>query len=213
MNFPLLLSTAYFPPVHYLALAAAGRDTVFIESRENYIKQTYRNRCYILTSNGVIPLTVPVLQGSFHKTPVRDIKIDYSKRWQQVHSRAIISAYRSSPYFEFYIDDITGIINSKTTFLLDLNLMTLRLLTESAGLAVQYSFTTDFKAVVDKDQDLRYALSPKNSKINSEMFSFKPYIQVFSDRYGFIPWLSSLDLIFNTGPEAAKYLPDLMSDR
>ncbi|NMC40740.1 MAG: WbqC family protein [Bacteroidales bacterium] len=211
MNSPLLLSTAYFPPIHYLALAA-GRDTIFIEKQENYIKQTYRNRCCILTSNGVISLTVPVLEGSFHKTPVRDIKIDYSRRWQQVHTRALISAYRSSPFFEFYFDDVCRIINSKTTFLLDLNLMTSEFLTESAGLAVKFSFTTDFKPVEDKDKDLRYALSPKNWKTTDEMFNFKPYIQVFPDRNGFIPGLSGLDLIFNTGPEAVRYLPDLRHD-
>lgn len=206
MTSPLLLSTAYFPPVHYLSLVAKA-GSVLIEREENYIKQTYRNRCYILTSNGVISLTVPVLEGSFHKTPVKDIRIDYSKRWQQIHTRAIMSAYRSSPFFEFYFDSICSIINSKTTFLIDLNMNTLKFITETAGLRTECAWTSRFEPVI-KNNDLRYTLTPKNKELISRSFHFRPYTQVFSDRFGFIPGLSTLDLLFNTGPDTLRCLPE-----
>jgi len=206
MTSTVLLSTAYFPPVHYLSLVAQS-GSVLVEREENYIKQTYRNRCYILTSNGVISLTVPVLEGSFHKTPVKDIRIDYSKRWQQVHTRAIMSAYRSSPFFEFYFDSICNIINSKTAFLIDLNMITLKFLTETAELKTDCSWTSHFEPEL-RNNDLRYTLTPKKKDFISRAFHFRPYIQVFSDRFGFVPGLSTLDLLFNAGPETIRYLPE-----
>lgn len=93
-----LLSTAYFPPVHYMALIARS-DEVLIEKEENYLKQTFRNRCYILSANGPLALSVPVLLGGLHKTTLKDTRIDYSKRWQQIHTRGITSSYKSSAYY------------------------------------------------------------------------------------------------------------------
>ena len=100
----ILLSSTYFPPINYLSIVSRA-DKIFIEKEENYLKQTYRNRCLILTANGPSSLSVPVLSGSSIKSPVRDIKIDYSKRWQQVHIRALISSYKSSAFFEYYFED------------------------------------------------------------------------------------------------------------
>src|SRR5512133_2676176 len=100
-----LLSTAYFPPVHYLSLISRASN-VFIEQEENYLKQTYRNRCIILTAAGPSPMIVPVMMGRNSGTRVKDIRIDYSKRWQQIHLRDIISSYNSSAYFEYYFEDI-----------------------------------------------------------------------------------------------------------
>ena len=92
----ILVSTAYLPPAEYFSLISHA-DEVLIEREENYLKQSYRNRCYILSAHGPQLLTVPVYLGSQHKTHIKDIRIDYSKRWQQIHLRAIIASYRSSP--------------------------------------------------------------------------------------------------------------------
>ena len=88
MQGDLILSTAYFPPAEYFSLIN-NADAVIIEQEENYIKQTYRNRCRILSSNGILILSVPVIKGRNIKAHVKDVTIDYSKRWQQVHLRAL----------------------------------------------------------------------------------------------------------------------------
>ena len=116
----ILLSTAYFPPVEYFAIISDA-SVISVEKEENYHKQSYRNRCYILSPHGPQMLTVPVYGGSLHKVPVREIKIDYSKRWQQIHLGAIISAYGSSPYFAFYFEEIEKIISTDFDLLIDLN--------------------------------------------------------------------------------------------
>ncbi len=97
-------------------------DEILIEREENYIKQSYRNRCYILSAHGPQLLSVPVYLGSVHKTLIKDIRIDYSKRWQQVHLRAMTASYNSSPYFEFYFESIEKIISENHEFLIDLNM-------------------------------------------------------------------------------------------
>src|SRR5665647_2083301 len=114
----ILLSTAYFPTAEYFSLIK-NADTVYIEREENYIKQTYRNRCKILSSNGILNLSVPVMKGPILKAPVKDIEIDYSKRWQHIHLRAITSAYNRSPYFQFYSEHLERIMLKSHRFLLD----------------------------------------------------------------------------------------------
>jgi hypothetical protein len=203
-----LLSTAYFPPVHYFSLLpSAGK--VYIEKRENYIKQTWRNRCSILTANGPVSLIVPVLSGSYRKNPISDIKIDYSKKWQQIHLRALVSSYRHSPYFEFYYEQVEKVILGNHKYLLDLNTGSLDALIELAGIKTSVSFTTEFKGIKDEPYDFRYLISPKKDHGN-QFFLFKEYPQVFREKFEFIPGLSTLDLLFNTGPDASDYLPGLI---
>lgn len=206
----ILLSSAYFPPVHYMALVTrAGK--VLIEREENYIKQTFRNRCCILSANGLLNLPVPVLDGSFHKRHVKDIKIDYSKRWQQVHLRSIFSAYRAAPFFEYYFEKVERIISRGYHFLLDLNMASLQAMVEILKTETVIEYTFKFETVKDSATDPRYYLTPKNSQALNK-FIFREYIQVFSDTTGFVPGLSTLDLIFNTGPDAVNYLPDLFNN-
>jgi len=199
----ILLSTAYFPPVSCFALIK-NADKILIEKEENYIKQTYRNRCRILTANGPEYLTVPVLSASFRKTPVKDVRIDYSKRWQQIHIRAFTSAYRSSAFFEFFFDPVEKLINSKETFLLDFNMKSLETVLKALKLAIPAYFTEAFQSVTGRADDFRYSISPK--KETPGFFSPREYFQVFSNKFGFVPDLSILDLIFNAGPDSAEYL-------
>jgi len=188
---------------------AANAEKIIIEKEENYIKQTYRNRCYILTANGPIALSVPVIEGSLHKIKIKDIKIDYSKKWQNVHLRGIISSYRCAPFFDYFFDNVEKIINKNHRFLLDLNMDSLTTICEMMKIKVNVSYSTLFEPVRKDQPDLRYFISPKNKSMNS-MFRFKNYQQVFSDRYDFVPGLSTLDLIFNAGPDASNYLPEII---
>lgn len=200
MKYKILLATAYLPPVEYFSLIAKA-DEIFIEREENYNKQTFRNRCTILSSNGPMNLTVPVLKGSELKTLIKDIRIDYTKRWQQVHLRAISSSYGSSPYFQYYFEDIERIINFNHRFLLDLNTGLLVTILKILKLNKTVNYTSSFKPAEYEDTDFRYKITPK--RISD--YSVKEYIQVFNAK-GFIPGLSIADLIFNTGAEAVNYL-------
>jgi hypothetical protein len=197
----ILVSTAYLPPIEYFSFLS-GAEKVLIEKEENYIKQTYRNRCYILTSNGPLLLSVPVLMGSFHKTSLKEIKIDYSKRWQQVHLRAMIASYRSSPFFDFYFDDIHRIISSSPPFLIDLNLELIFYILSILKLDIEISYTLNFIPITGDSNDYRYKLFPKQPYRKQQ----KEYAQVFKSENGFVTGLSIADLIFNMGPDSVKYL-------
>jgi hypothetical protein len=197
----IILSTAYLPAIEYFARIKNAGD-VFIEREENYLKQSYRNRCYILSPDGTQLLTVPVYQGSFHKTAIRDIRIDYSKRWQQVHLGAITSAYGSSPYYLYYFETIEKIIMRNSEFLLDLNMSLLETILRIIKLDVKISYTNEFVPVMDSKCDFRYSISPKKKSD----YSAKRYLQVFSQGVDFVPGMSIIDLLFNMGPETVDYL-------
>ncbi|MDO9340910.1 MAG: WbqC family protein [Bacteroidales bacterium] len=197
----ILVSTAYLPPVEYVSLISRA-DEVLVEREENYLKQTYRNRCYILSAHGTQLLSVPVFLGSLHKTPVKDIRIDYSKRWQQVHTGAMTASYNSSPYFEFYFENIEKTISKNHEFLLDLNMELIETLLEILKMKKTISYTTNFEPVGEMENDFRYKITPKEES----PFTLKEYYQVFNNGEGFVPGLSIIDLVFNMGPEAVDYL-------
>jgi hypothetical protein len=197
----ILVSTAYLPPVEYVSLISRA-DEVLVEREENYLKQTYRNRCYILSAHGPQLLSIPVYLGSLHKTPVKDIRIDYSKRWQQVHLRAMTASYNSSPYFEFYFENIEKIISKNHEFLLDLNLELLDTFFGILKMKKKISYTTVFEPVGEAENDFRYKIAPKKESHST----VKKYIQVFNNGSGFVPGLSIIDLLFNMGPESIVHL-------
>jgi hypothetical protein len=199
MSVKLLISTAYLPPVEYFSHISEAEE-IFVEKEENYLKQTYRNRCYILSAHGPQLLSVPVYLGSVHKTLIKDIRIDYSKRWQQVHLRAISASYSSSPFYEFYFESFEKIISENHEFLIDLNMALTENIVKILRLKRAIAYTTLFEQVDNMPYDLRYNIAPK---VKSS-FQIKPYIQVFDTGKGFVPNLSIVDLIFNTGPEAGE---------
>jgi len=203
MAVKVLISTAYLPPLEYIS-AISGANEILIENEETYLKQSYRNRCYILSAHGPQILTVPVYLGSAHKTLIKDIRIDYSKRWQQVHLRALISSYRSSAFFEYYFEDFEKIILRKSEYLLDLNSLALSTILRIINIPTPVEFTEVFEKDTGQDYDLRYRISPKKDKPGTT--PEKEYYQVFGNKFGFIPGLSILDLIFNTGFDAVNYL-------
>ena len=224
---PKLLSTAYFPPVSYFAAMAEEMEglsnrmdgssslelspsVVYIEACENYQKQSYRNRCRFYAADGVQALSFPIVhEGGTHKLPISEIKVDYSTPWLQQHERAIVSAYRTSAYFEYYQDELFAILESRPERLLDLNMSLLRFFIEKTGLAVDLRITEEFSKETPWD-DLREKIHPKRpNAILADMGLEKPYFQVFSRKYGFKSDLSIMDLLFNEGPDSILYLKRL----
>lgn len=202
----LLLNTAYFAPVSYFS-AISEAETTFIEQFENFGKQSYRNRCEIMTANGIIPLTVPVARAN-SKTLVRDLRIVYATPWQKSHLRSIESAYRNSPYYVYYIDDLMPFFEKKETFLLDLNQAILETMTGFLKLDCPLRLTEDYiREGNDNYTDFRDAIHPKASRQRpGANFTLPPYRQTFSERFPFTPNLSILDLLFCCGPEAREKL-------
>jgi hypothetical protein len=197
----ILLSTAYLPPVEYFSKLILGQD-VCIEKHEHFIKQTYRNRCTVLGANGPIDLVVPIEKGRNQKTSIEDIRIFNQLDWQRNHWRTIFSAYNSSPFFEYYADDLNPFYQKKWKYLLDFNNALLEIINEIIEIVPVIKFTNEFKKSPIGKSDFRYAISPKVKPLNN----FKPYTQVFNQKFGFVPNLSIIDLIFNEGPNSYSFL-------
>lgn len=202
----LLLTTAYFPPISYFS-AITQATQVTIEQYENFGKQSYRNRCNIMAANGVLSLTVPVVKAN-SKTLTKDLKITYATPWQKLHFKGIESAYKNSPYYEYYIDDIEPFFRKQEAFLLDLNQGILNALLKMLGIGKEILLTTDYvPAGTPGYTDLRDAIHPKKGQGAENMgFPVRPYRQVFCDRTPFVPDLSILDMLFCCGPATKEML-------
>jgi len=205
MNSTGYLSTAYWAPIQYISKLLIF-NKIIIEQYETYPKQTYRNRLMIYGANGVQSLQVPVNKGSFVNILLKDIEISYAENWQRNHLKSIESAYRSSPFYEYYIDDILPFYEKKYKYLIDLNQNILETCTTMLNIKTHIELSSNFE-MQPNGFDLRNSIHPKVEKQLDDIF-FKPYeyVQGFEQRHGFIPNLSILDLIFNTGPEAGSIL-------
>ena len=193
-----VFSTAYFPCISYMARYIVDSAPV-IEVWETYHKQTYRNRCRVMTANGVESLSVPVVKINGNHTMTKDVVISYKEHWQQIHRRCLESAYKAAPYFDHYYDYLKTIFENHFERLVDLNDAALTAVLKMLKVNKEIVHTTDYVHVVEND--LREAFSPK---VISNPDSFPEYYQVFSAKFPFTPDLSVLDLIFNEGPEAMK---------
>ncbi|MEZ5012475.1 MAG: WbqC family protein [Bacteroidales bacterium] len=154
---------------------------------------------------GIMALSVPVVRGSFHKVPINELKIDYSKNWQRLHLRALSAAYNSSAFFEFYEDDIERLIMEEHELLVEKNSDILKFLTEMIETGTSLATTESYFQSYPGSFDCRYSITPKNRKIRTQEGE-PEYFQVFGIGNGFIPDLSILDLLFNLGPESAIWL-------
>jgi len=198
----VLLSTTYFGPVQwYQKLHRA--DVVHIEKWESFVKQTYRNRCLIATTNGVQALTVPVERGT--SPLIKDIRISDHGNWRHLHWNALQSAYGESPFFEYYQDDIRPFFEKRWDFLLDFNEAICEKMCELIDIQPKIAYSADFVAEPKEEADYRLAINPKHPAPDAD-FNPKPYYQVYSAKHGFLPNLSVLDLLFNMGPESIFYL-------
>ena len=195
----VLLETQYLPSIAYFA-AFVSADELVIELHENFQKQTYRNRCYINTSQGPIPLIVPLLNAG-SKTLITDVEIDYSQRWQNNHWRAIQSSYGKAPFFEYYSDELHAQLFRKFNRLFDLNSALLTLCLRWLKCKIPVRGTSEYeKSPLQPIYDLRSTVSPKNSTRLHEIYEPAVYHQVFGNK--FVQNLSLIDLIFCEGPGA-----------
>ncbi len=198
----ILLPTSYFPPVSWFAYLLRSK-TAYIEQMETFPKQTYRNRCEIMTSSGKLDLVVPVSKPNGNHTKSRDIMIAFREPWNQHHWKSIQTAYRSSPYFDYYADFLQPLFESGETSLIAHNYKILSVINRILHLDVSIEFTSEYIKLPEELIDLRKELSPKKER---QGISFPEYPQVFSHKFGFMPDLSILDLLCNLGPEAKGYL-------
>ena len=196
----ILVQPTYFSPIiQYVAIAKTAH--INFEFEDNFQKQTFRNRCYVNTANGKHLLNVPFQHTKGVKQQTKDVQIDYKDDWNKLHLKTLKTAYNSSPYFEFYIDDLIPIFEKKHTFLLDLNIKCHDFVMDALQLETPFSKTTEyFKSTEETDLRDLANINPKLS------FELNAYYQLFNEKQDFIQNLSILDLIFMEGPNALNYL-------
>lgn len=224
-----LLSTTYFGPVQWYQKLNRHALCV-VEQHDHFIKQTYRNRCVIATTQGPQALTVPVKKYVNDVTETRDIRISDHGNWRHLHWNALLSAYGESPFFEFYADDLRPFFEQRWTYLLDFNMAITQKLCELLDIEPRVVLTERYGEWKKEDGaiggdgfdgpngadgsnggeaadavDYRNAIRPKHP-LPDASFSPRPYYQVYQQKFGFLPNLSILDLLFNMGNEAVLWL-------
>ncbi len=208
MHKKILLHPAVFPSLSHCALMLEAEKIVF-EINDHFEKQTYRNRYYIHGAHGKQMLSVPVRHGKSNThRPTKDVEIANVFDWQRQHWKSLETAYRTSPYFEFYEDDIKPLFEKSFDKLIDFNMETIRKVFELLDWPIDYGFTNTYEKEPKDVADFRFLVNAKKE------FSFKKqmpeYYQLFSDRNGFLPDLSILDLLFMKGPETPVYLKEVV---
>ena len=201
----LLFPALYNGPISYYARLVQEQE-ILLEQYDSYTKQTYRNRCLIMGPNGIIPLSIPVSKQRGIKTHMRDIRIDYGSSWNRIHWRSLVASYASSPFFEYLVDELRPCYERHFDFLLDLNQQLIENTLEFLGWDCRIRRSEAFTPIQDEG-DIRHFIHPKKDQaVADPAFVPQEYRQVFSDRLGFCPNLSILDLIFNLGPDSMSYL-------
>ena len=183
-----------------------GADEVLLEQHENFIKQSYRNRCNILAANGVLALSIPLVKPPEIKVNIKDIRIDYKTDWQKQHLKSIESAYRNSPFYEYLIDDFIPIYQKKPQYLFEFNLLLINTVLKIIEIDKKIGFTDNFFVPNDESFDFRYRIKPKKQSEEITHLANKEYYQVFNSKHPFQPDLSIIDLLFNLGSETYGYL-------
>jgi|TARA_B110000259_G_scaffold174365_1_gene208600 hypothetical protein len=196
-----LFIPTYFSPISQYSEIMHAAEVVF-EMNDNFQKQSYRNRCYIFNTNGKQLLNIPVkhpVSGARKKT--QDTLLENATSWQNQHFKSLKTAYRNSPFFEFYVDDIAPIFEKKYTFLQDVNIDTFLFVSEALQINSAFKKTTSYNTALE-NYDFRNLAAIKNQT----KICHKSYIQMFDDTHGFLPNLSILDLLFMEGPNAISFL-------
>jgi hypothetical protein len=198
----LLIHPTYFPSIsHYVAMAQS--EKIVFEMEDNFQKQTNRNRTYIYSPNGIQLLNIPVKHSKQIHQKTKEVKIENEFDWQKQHFKSLEAAYRSSPFFEYFEDDIRPIFEKKHTFLMDLNFETMCIVSKFLRMKFEYETTTEYFQEVDTNVVLDFRILADGKKDDSK---FESYKQVFEEKQGFLNNLSVLDLLFNEGKYALDYL-------
>lgn len=203
---PVLLHPVYFGPIDYFCALYQSAQIIW-EVKDNYQKQTYRTRQYIYGANGRLLLNIPIVHRSTKKEASAYLKtqIDNTEKWQRIHWKSLESAYQSSPFFEFYADDLQPLFQESYDSLFQFNRSCIQTVMECLGIEKRQTQTQTYQIVYpleNRVNDLRVLTRAKRSAYTQLI----PYHQVFDHKHGFLPNLSILDLLFNLGPETGSYL-------
>lgn len=197
-----LIEMHYLPCIAYIKKLSEN-NSLTIEAHEHFIKQTYRNRCSIYGANGKQDLIIPIIKKSA-KIPIKDLEISYDMKWQHTHFMAIHSAYKSSPYYDFYEEEIRALFSQKEKYLLDFNVKCLEWVLKTLKLPVTISLTKKYTSndKIEHDLDLRNQIQPKKEIV----IEHPKYLQVFQEKQGFKENLSIIDWIFNDLQGARSFI-------
>lgn len=199
----IVIESQYLPGIAYFSFLASA-DTIVIDSHENYIRQTYRNRAEILGANGIINLTVPVERGR-SKQLMKETLVDNTSNWQKVHWRSIRSAYGKSPFFEYYADQLIPYYERRYQYLIDINHDLLSCLVKMAGLDIDWSYSEQYvKTESIGIQDYRSVVNPKNKEEFQGKLLADAYPQVFGSK--FVKGMSLIDMLFCEGPNTGSMI-------
>jgi hypothetical protein len=205
-----LLSSAYLGPVQYYS-KIVSYPLILIERFETYHKQSYRNRCIILSANGPLVLSIPIVEGPRAKAKMYELQLSYDHNWQEIHWRSIVSAYKNSPFFDYYADELAPFYHERHwKYLIDYNSEIQDIVLKAINYKPDIKYTESYiksGETPDEIDDFRYSIHPKPHRqtIDSE-FKAVPYQQVFNDQFTFTPNLSNLDLLLNEGPKTLEVL-------
>ncbi|MFB6453664.1 WbqC family protein [Chitinophaga sp. Hz27] len=201
-NQTLLIESQYFPSINFYKLLT-GYENLKLEQYENYQKVSYRNRCYLAGPNGRMILSVPLTKGKNQRTVMKDVKISNEEKWQSLHWKTLVSAYRRSPWFEYYEPELEALYEKRFDYLLDWNMACLEWANNKLGVSQTITLTDGYEKMVIGADDMRDKLVPGIFPEDSPV-----YTQVFEDRTGFLPGVSILDLLFCEGKQAMEIIKE-----
>ena len=197
----ILIHPNYFPNIHQFTQIIKANNILF-EVSDNYQKQTFRNRTYIYGANGKLGLFIPVIHTHKKRELFKDVKISYESNWMDLHLKSLQSAYRSSPYFEYFEDDLIKLYSEKEKFLVDFNIKCFKLISNLLDLDLDFKISNEY---LEKTSDIIDLRDLSNARKEKKIETPK-YIQVFESKHGYINNLSILDLIFNEGPNSVSLI-------
>jgi hypothetical protein len=197
----ILIHPNYFPNIHQFRQIIKANSILF-EVSDNYQKQTFRNRTYIYGANGKLGLFIPVIHSHKNRELFKDVKISYESNWMDLHLKSLQSAYRSSPYFEYFEDDFIKLYAEKEKFLVDFNIKCIKLISNLLDLDLDYKISSEY---VEKTNDIIDLRDLSNARKQKTIETPK-YIQVFESKHGYLNNLSIIDLIFSEGPNSVSLI-------
>ena len=197
----ILINPNYFPNIHQFTQIIKA-DNIIFEVSDNYQKQTFRNRTYIYGANGKLGLFIPVIHTHKKRELFKDVKISYESNWMDLHLKSLQSAYRSSPYFEYFEDDLIKLYSEKEKFLVDFNIKCFKLISNLLDLDLDFKISNEY---LEKTSDIIDLRDLSNARKQKKIETLK-YIQVFESKHGYINNLSILDLIFSEGKNSVSLM-------